>query len=155
MRRVVPSPTPVGIVEANVISRLLDAGNTVVACGGGGMPVFRMDDGRLEGIDAVVDKDLASRVLATGLGAQDLIILTEIEKVAVNFGQPEERWLDRLTVAEAKALAADGQFPPGSMGPKMQACVEFIENGGERAIITNPENMSEAFQGRAGTQIVP
>ena len=114
-----------------------------------------LDDGRLEGIDAVVDKDLASRVLATEIGAEDLIILTEIEKVATDFGGPDERWLDRLTVAEAKALAAEGHFPPGSMGPKMRACLEFLEAGGQRAIVTNPENMSEAFQGRGGTQIVP
>jgi carbamate kinase len=155
MRRIVPSPTPTGIVEIDVIRRLLDAGDTVIACGGGGMPVYRMEDGRFEGIDAVVDKDLASRVLATEIGADDLVILTEIEKVAVDFRQPDESWLDRLTVAEAKALAAEGHFPPGSMGPKIQACLEFLEAGGQRAIITNPENMSEAFEGRGGTHIVP
>jgi carbamate kinase len=154
MRRIVPSPMPIDIVEIHVIQRLLDAGNTVVACGGGGVPVYRMDDGRFEGIDAVVDKDLASRVLATEIDADDLIILTEIEKVAVDFNRPEERWLDRLTIAEARALAAEGHFPPGSMGPKIQACLEFLEAGGKRAIITNPENMSEAFEGRGGTQIV-
>jgi carbamate kinase len=151
MRRIVPSPIPLAIVEIAAIELLLDAGSTVVCVGGGGMPVYRMDDGRLEGIDAVVDKDLASKVLATALGADDLVILTELERVAIDYKKPGQRWLDRMTVDEARAFAADGQFPAGSMGPKVTACVEFLEAGGKRAIITNPERMTEAFEGRAGT----
>jgi carbamate kinase len=153
MRRIVPSPVPTGIVETSVIRRLLESDAVVVAAGGGGMPVYRLGDGRLEGIDAVVDKDLASRVLATELGASDFFILTELEKVAVDYAKPTQRWLDRLTIEEARRHGADGQFPAGSMGPKIQACVDFLEAGGERAVVTDPEHMLEAFEGRGGTQI--
>jgi carbamate kinase len=154
MRRVVPSPRPIAVVETPIVRRLVNEGVLVVAVGGGGMPVYRMADGRLEGIDAVADKDLASRVLATELDADDLIILTELEKVAIDYRMETQRWLDRITIEEARALDAAGHFPPGTMGPKIQACVEFLEAGGRRAIITNPEHMLEAFEERAGTIVV-
>jgi len=153
MRRIVPSPRPLGIVELDVIRKLVEDDVVVVAVGGGGMPVYRKPDGRLEGIDAVVDKDLASRILATELDADDLVILTELDRVALDYKTGTERWVDRLTVEEAKAHAVAGQFPPGTMGPKIAACVEFVEAGGMRAIITNPENMLEAFEERAGTLV--
>jgi carbamate kinase len=154
MRRLVPSPVPIGIVEIETIRRLLEHDTVVIAAGGGGMPVYRMPDGRYEGIDAVVDKDLASRVLANAIDADDLIILTELPRVALDFGGPDQRWLDRLTVGEARTYAAEGHFPPGSMGPKIRACVEFVDGGGQRAIIADPENLTEALHGRAGTTVV-
>ncbi len=153
-RRVVPSPTPLEIVEKNVIRMLVDAGVVVITVGGGGAPVYVEEDGTLEGVDGVVDKDLSAAILARDIGAQELYILTAVEKVALNYRQYNQIDLDRLTVAEAKQYLDDGQFPAGSMGPKIQAAINFIHSGGEVCIITSTERMSEAIEGRTGTRIV-
>ena len=131
-RRIVPSPVPKKVVEGKLIKRLLDQGVLVVACGGGGMPVYLDDKGCLEGVDAVVDKDLASAQLALEVGATDLIILTSVERVCLYFGEPNQRALDHLTLDEAKRFLAEGHFAPGSMGPKIAAAIRFLEEGGER-----------------------
>jgi carbamate kinase len=156
IRRVVPSPIPLKVVETPVIRLLLEAGVLVVAVGGGGMPVYRDHRDCLEGIDAVVDKDLASEVLAAELGADELIILTSVEKVALNFNKENEKLLDRLTTAEAKSYLDAGHFPPGSMGPKIEASIRFLEeHGGKRVVITSDSKLGEAFLGTAGTVITP
>lgn len=152
-RRVVPSPRPVAVVEAPLIRALVDAGMVPVAVGGGGIPVFDTPEG-LRGVEAVIEKDLATIVLARDLGARVVFFLTGIDRVAVDFGKPSQRFLDRLTAAEARRLLAAGEFPPGSMGPKVEAAVEFVEHGGERAVITSLDRMADAIAGRAGTTIV-
>lgn len=153
-RRIVPSPLPLTVVEAPIINKLLEAGIQVVAVGGGGMPVYHDTVGCLEGVDAVVDKDLASEVLAKEIGAQEFIILTSEEKVYLNFTKPDQKKLDRLTVAEARRYLEEGHFPPGSMGPKIEASIKFLEeHGGERVVITSAEKLGEAFHGKAGTII--
>lgn len=126
----------------------------VITAGGGGIPVYLEEDGRLEGVDAVIDKDLASMVLAREIGASELYILTAVDQVALNFNKPGQRFLERLTAAEARQYLAEGQFPRGSMGPKIEAAVQFIEEGGKKAVITSVERMSEALEGRTGTEIV-
>lgn len=153
-RRVVPSPRPLGVVQAPAIRRLVEEGTIVITVGGGGIPVCREADGRLEGIDAVIDKDLASAVLAREIGATELYILTAVDRVALNYNRPGQQFLDRLTVREAKEYLAAGQFPRGSMGPKIEAAVQFIEQGGTKAIITSVERMTEALEGQTGTAIV-
>lgn len=155
-RRVVPSPRPVEIVEADLIARLLGArdGRVVIAAGGGGIPVIRRD-GRLVGVEAVVDKDLASAVLARAIRWKDLTIVTDVPRVTLDHGTASESALDRLTVAEAKRHLAAGQFPPGSMGPKIEAAIEFLEAGGTRVVITDLEHLLDAVAGREGTRIVP
>jgi len=152
-RRVVPSPMPVGIVELEVIKELVRDGVIVVACGGGGIPVVE-EDGDLKGVDAVIDKDLASGLLARELGADVVMFLTTVDKVCLNYNTPGQVELDRLTVEEARRYLAEGQFPPGSMGPKIQAAVEFVEQGGERAVVCRPEGVVEALEGKGGTVIV-
>lgn len=152
-RRVVASPPPKAIVEIEAIRRLLGGGMVVTAVGGGGIPVVRQGDGDLRGIDAVIDKDLASALLANELEADQLVISTAVPRVCLDFGKPSERALDHLTVAEAKAYLAAGQFGRGSMGPKIDAAVRFVERGGPRAVITCPEELVEAVEGRAGTVI--
>ncbi|OGF55850.1 MAG: carbamate kinase [Candidatus Fraserbacteria bacterium RBG_16_55_9] len=152
-RRVVPSPYPREIVEGRTICRLVTSEHVVIACGGGGVPVIR-EGGRLRGIEAVIDKDLASERLASALGAQALMILTDVERVALHFGTPEQINLERLSVEEAKRYLAAGEFPSGSMGPKIEAAIRFLGNGGERAIITSLDRAQEALAGQAGTQIV-
>ncbi len=154
-RRVVASPRPLEIIEEPVIRMLLDQGVTVVAVGGGGIPTIRRPDGRLEGVAAVIDKDLASCLLAGNLGASTLMMSTAVEKVALAYGKPEQRDIDRMTVAEARRYMREGHFAPGSMGPKIEAAIEFLERGGARAIVTHPETMEAALRGEAGTQIVP
>lgn len=154
-RRVVASPRPQSIVDIGAIETLIDANHIVIACGGGGIPVYRDVAGDLQGLEAVIDKDLASSLLAHELNAEFLVITTEVEKVAVNFGKPDENWIDRMTVSEARAHQADGQFPEGSMGPKIDAIVEFIELGGGIGIVTNPQNLGRAIAGETGTWIVP
>jgi len=154
-RRVVPSPRPQQVVQANTIRRLVQEGTIVITAGGGGIPVYREEDGRLEGVDAVIDKDLASAVLAREIGATELYILTAVDRVALNFNKPGERFLDRLTIAGAQRYLAAGQFPQGSMGPKIEAAVQFIAAGGQKAIITSVERLSEALAGETGTTIVP
>jgi carbamate kinase len=152
-RRVVPSPAPKEIVELAIIEQLARAGTVVIAAGGGGVPVVRDADGDLRGVEAVVDKDLSSSLLANGLNADLFIILTAVEKVAIGFGSPQQRWLDRLTLDEARDHLDAGEFPAGSMGPKIAAMIEYIENGGAQGLITDPPNIVRALAGKAGTTI--
>lgn len=153
-RRVVPSPVPREIVAKKAIQLLVENGVIVIAAGGGGIPVYLESNGWLEGVDAVIDKDLASAVLGNGVGADEMVILTGIDKVALNFGKPNQTFLDRLTAAEAKRYLSEGQFPAGSMGPKIQAALNFLENGGKRVVIASIEQSAAAAHGRAGTVIV-
>ena len=154
-RRVVASPAPVRILELDVIRTLLDAGVVVVACGGGGIPVVADGTGAIHGVAAVIDKDLVSSLLARQLGADVLVISTAVEKVCLDFGQPSQRAMDRISVAEARRYVAEGHFKPGSMLPKIQAVLAFLEGGGREAIITDPPHLGLALAGRAGTHIVP
>ncbi len=153
-RRVVASPEPRRIVETDAISALLEKDIVVVAVGGGGIPVVESEEG-LQGVPAVIDKDKASRLLATNLQAELFIISTAVDKVALNFGKPNEKWIDSMTVAEAKAYMAEGHFAPGSMKPKIQAAIDFLEAGGKRVIITQPHLLEIALEGKTGTHIVP
>ena len=154
-RRVVPSPHPLEIVEKEVIKTLFGAGVIVIASGGGGIPVYRREEGTLEGIDGVIDKDRTAAVLARDVGAEELINLTAVEKVALNFRKENQIDLDKLTVREAKRYLAEGHFPPGSMGPKIESAIDFLESGGKRVIITSVEKLVEAIEGKTGTRIVP
>jgi len=153
-RRVVPSPRPVEIVEADEIRRLVEDGDgrVVIGAGGGGIPVVRRG-GKLIGVEAVIDKDLAAAVLARALGWGHLVIATDVPQVALEFGTPNQRFVDRLSVAEAKKHLAAGQFPPGSMGPKIEAALDFLEQGGERVVITDLEHLVPAVAGKAGTHL--
>ncbi len=153
-RRVVPSPEPIEIIEEAAIREAVQRGWTVIAVGGGGIPVVREEDGILRGVAAVIDKDRASSLLAVKIQADLFLISTAVEKVAINFGKPNQQWLDRMTVEEAKRYMEEGHFAKGSMLPKVEACIRFIEAGGERAIITNPENITRALRGETGTWIV-
>ena len=153
-RRVVPSPKPVRVIEADVIRELVEGGVVVVGAGGGGIPVVQDERGNLRGVAAVIDKDLASAALAKEIGADLLVISTAVEKVCLDFGKPNQRTLDRMTVGEAKQYMAEGHFKPGSMLPKVQACVQFIENGGTEALITSPEVLPDALAGKTGTRVV-
>lgn len=153
-RRTVASPRPLEIVELPVIRTLCDGGAIVIAVGGGGIPVVREDPGGLTGAEAVIDKDLASALLAAELGADLLAIPTGVERVAVNFGQPDQRWLDSITVTEADALAAEGQFGEGSMRPKVEALVGFVRrHPGAAGVITSPQRLSAALRHETGTWI--
>jgi carbamate kinase len=155
-RRVVPSPRPLRIVEQDAVQALLADGFVVITVGGGGIPVVADADGCLHGVAAVIDKDYASSLLATAVGADVFAITTSVERVALDWGKPSQTWVDRLTVAEARAyLAEGGHFMPGSMAPKIEACLEFLERGGSEAIITAPMNLELALAGRAGTLLVP
>jgi carbamate kinase len=154
-RRVVPSPIPQTIVEAPVIDALLKAGIIVVGVGGGGIPVVEFEDGTIKGVDAVIDKDFGSALLAVNLKADLFVISTAVEKVALNFNTPDEVWLDQMTVAEAKQYIAEGHFKPGSMLPKVQAILKYLEAGGKKALITDPEHIGEALDGKTGTWILP
>ena len=154
-RRVVPSPLPKRVVEETAIKTLVEAGICVVTVGGGGIPVVADETGALTGIAAVIDKDFASSLLGNVLKAELLIISTAVEKVALNFGKPDQKWLDKLTLSEARQYLAEGtHFASGSMAPKIQACIWFLERGGKKAIITNPDNISRALRGETGTTIV-
>ncbi len=153
MRRVVPSPAPVRIVEEAALRSLMDAGHIVVAAGGGGIPVIEQN-GRLKGVEAVIDKDFASVKLALAVGADTVINVTAIDQVLLDFGRPTQRPLPCMTVSEAYRFLDEGQFPPGSMGPKIRAAVEFLEAGGREVIITSPPCIREALEGRTGTRIV-
>jgi len=152
-RRVVASPNPLKIVEERAIKGLLETGDIVIAAGGGGIPVIMKEDGDLEGVDVVVDKDLASSILARDIKANCLMMLTGVEQVFLNFKQPNERALKALTVKEAQRYLKEGHFPPGSMGPKIQAAINFLNWGGEIAIITSIEKVKEALEGITGTKI--
>lgn len=153
-RRVVPSPEPMEILEEDAICSAVYEGWIVIAAGGGGIPVVRNTAGELRGVAAVIDKDLASGLLAQQIQAELFVISTAVEKVALNFGQPDQQWLDKMTVAEARKYMAEGHFAPGSMKPKIDACIRFLEAGGEEALITNPENLERALHGETGTRIV-
>lgn len=153
-RRVVPSPQPLRIVELPAIRRLLDAGVVVIAVGGGGIPVVADESGELRGVAAVIDKDLASALLASEIGADLFVISTAVEKVALDFGTAAQRWIDHMTLAEAREHLAEGRhFAAGSMRPKIQAVVSFLERGGREALITDPENLERAIAGQTGTVI--
>ena len=152
-RRVVPSPEPQRILESDVIRSLALSGTLVIAAGGGGIPVLPSDDGGYQGIEAVIDKDLAACLLAKELGADTLVLLTGVPQVLVNFGTPRQRPIGSLSVEEIRALDMDGHFPPGSMGPKIHAAIRFVEGGGRLAVITSTELLMEALHGRAGTRI--
>ncbi len=153
-RRVVPSPFPKSIVDLDVISHLVGNGYVVIACGGGGIPVIQDERGDIQGIEAVIDKDFASSLLARELGADRLVVATGVERVALDFGKPTQRWLDRLTLAEAQQLYDQDQFDKGSMGPKVRAVIEFLKGGGAEGIITDPPHLAPALAGKAGTRIV-
>ena len=153
-RRVVASPAPIRIVEEKSIAELIEAGFVVITVGGGGIPVVRNGTGNLSGVAAVIDKDLASALLANVIGAEMFIISTAVERVALNFGKPNQTWIDQMTVSEAKAYLAEGvHFAVGSMGPKIQAVINYLEGGGKEAIITDPENIVNALDGKTGTRI--
>jgi carbamate kinase len=154
-RRVVPSPAPKEIVEERAIRALLDTGAVVIAAGGGGVPVVRQADGSLLGVEAVVDKDLASALLAANLGAEVLLVLTGVEHVALDFGRPTQRDLHEVEVGELAGHAGAGQFAAGSMLPKVQAAISFLARGGKRAVITTAELSEKALAGEIGTQVVP
>ena len=153
-RRVVPSPEPLAIIEERTINRLVEIGGVVICVGGGGVPVVREDNGELSAVGGVVDKDLASAVLALGIDADELYVLTGVQKVALAFGTPEETLLDRLTVSEARSYLEEGHFPSGSMGPKIDAACRFVEGGGRRALVTEIGSLLEALEGKTGTWIV-
>ncbi|MFP4498744.1 MAG: carbamate kinase [Vulcanimicrobiota bacterium] len=152
-RRVVASPLPEEIIEEDAIKELIKAGFTVIAVGGGGIPVIKNEKGELEGTAAVIDKDFASSLLASNISADVFIISTAVEKVYLNFGKPDQKGLDKMTLADCKKYIEEGHFKPGSMLPKIKAIIKFLENGGEKAIITNPENIKKALEGKTGTHI--
>jgi carbamate kinase len=155
-RRVVPSPLPKEIVELDSVKTLIDAGVIVITVGGGGIPVIDTGRGEYRGTAAVIDKDFASSLLARKINADLFLIATAVEKVALNFGKPDQKWLDRITLAEAKQYLAEGtHFAKGSMAPKIQAVIWYLEGGGKQAIITNPENIGRALKGESGTWLVP
>ncbi len=153
-RRVVPSPVPLRIVNRRIIQQLVDQGVVVIAAGGGGIPVYKEIDGTYEGIDAVIDKDRASAVLARDINARTFLILTNVENVYINFNKPNQQKLEQITIKEAKHYLASGHFPPGSMGPKIGAAINFLESGGKEVIITSLDNAKQAILGKAGTKIV-
>jgi carbamate kinase len=154
-RRVVASPMPKEIVELSTVKALISVGITTITVGGGGIPVIDAGDGEYKGVAAVIDKDYASSLLAQQIKANLFVISTAVEKVAINFGKPDQKWLDKMTLSEAKKYLAEGtHFAKGSMAPKIQAIIWYLENGGEKALITNPENISRALKGETGTWIV-
>ena len=147
---------PKEIVELETVETLLERGIVTITVGGGGIPVIDPGDGNYKGIAAVIDKDFASSLLAQNIKADLFVISTAVEKVALNFGKPNEKWLDKMTLAEAKAYLAEGvHFAKGSMAPKIQAIIWFLENGGKQALITDPANIGRALKGETGTWIVP
>jgi carbamate kinase len=152
-RRVVPSPEPLRIVELAAIYALVDAGFVVAAVGGGGIPVVRDENDQIHGVEAVIDKDLASALLANNLAADQLVISTGVDRIRLDFGRPTERALDRPSVAEARQYMAEGHFGAGSMAPKVQDAINYIERGGRRAVVTSPEHLARAVDGQAGTII--
>jgi carbamate kinase len=154
-RRVVPSPLPTRIIELDAIQTLIRAGFVVISNGGGGIPVIEDEHGNLTGVEAVIDKDYGGALLAASLEADLFLITTSIEKVALNFNKPDERWLDRMTTAEARQYLAEGHFLKGSMKPKIEAILDYLAKGGHEALITNPENIGRALKGETGTRIVP
>lgn len=154
-RRLVASPEPVAIIEQEAIRMLLERDVVVVAAGGGGIPVIRGEDGSLMGLEAVIDKDLTSSLLARNLRARILVMSTSVDRVALDYGKPGQRDIDRMTVAEAKRYMEEGHFAPGSMRPKIRAAVRFLEDGGQEVVITQPHHLEAAIVGETGTHIVP
>jgi len=153
-RRVVPSPQPLRVLDVPAIEALLAANVIPIAAGGGGIPVVRDANGDYHGVSAVIDKDLTSAMLAAELGAETLVMLTGVDRVALDFGKPRQRFLDRMSAAEARRYFDEGQFPPGSMGPKITAALRYLDNGGSQVIITSLDRTYDALQRRAGTRIV-
>lgn len=152
-RRVVPSPKPLEVVEIAAIRQIVEDGGVAIAAGGGGIPVSRQWDGSLHGVEAVIDKDLASSLLARLLGCQTLVIVTGVDRVALRYGKPDQRELERATPDELQGWMEEGHFPPGSMGPKIQAAIEFVRGGGREVVITSPERLTEALEGKTGTLV--
>ena len=154
-RHVVPSPKPLRILNVNTIARMLDTAAVVIAAGGGGIPVVKGRDGQWRGIEAVIDKDYTSALLGANLDADVYIVLTGVPKVAIDFNKPTQRFIDRMTIAEAEQYMAEGQFPPGSMGPKIDSAIQFVRSSGHQVLITDVEVLREALEGKNGTVIVP
>jgi carbamate kinase len=154
-RRVVPSPKPIAIIEQHEITALLESGAVVICGGGGGIPVARTPSGELEGVEGVIDKDLASAIIALGVRSPELVVLTGAERVLLNHGTPEEKPISIMSVLEARKYHREGHFPPGNMGPKIDAACRFIEGGGSRTLITDPFRLKDALEGQTGTWITP
>ena len=154
-RHVVPSPKPTHICDISLVRVLARRGTVVIAAGGGGIPVIRGPKGVRKGVAAVIDKDLTSAHMANVLGMEMMMVLTAVPKIAINFGMPEQRYLDLVTLRELRALHAEGHFPPGSMGPKVEAAIRFLEGGGERVIVAHLDEAMAALHGETGTHIVP
>lgn len=153
-RRIVPSPRPIDIVEKNEITKMASNNYVVIACGGGGIPVIRDKRGVLKGVAAVIDKDFAAQRLASLINAEILLLITPVNKVAIHYGTPKEKSLSKMTLEEAEHYFAEGHFPPGSMGPKIEAAINFLRSGGKKTIITSLESIEEALNGEGGTEIV-
>lgn len=153
-RRVVPSPKPIKIVQRHMIRDSAEAGHIVIACGGGGIPIIKKPDESYEGVEAVIDKDLSSSMLATQVGADLFVILTEVPQIFTGFRTPDQKVIGAITAMQLRALFATGEFPPGSMGPKVDAVCGFLERGGRRAIVTNPETLDDALRGIGGTHVI-
>ena len=154
-RRVVPSPIPQRIVEAESIHSLIEQGFIVVGVGGGGIPVIELENGDITGVEAVIDKDFGAAIVASAVKADLFLISTGVERVAIHFNTPQEKWLDQMTVAEARQYIEEGHFAKGSMLPKIEAILKYMDAGGKRALITNPENIKNALEGKTGTWVVP
>lgn len=154
-RRVVPSPLPIKIIQQDAIETLIAADIVVIAVGGGGIPVVEDADSNLFGVEAVIDKDFASALLASQIGADLLLISTAVPQIALNYNQPDQQWLDKMTLAEAEAYMEQGHFAKGSMEPKVQAIINYLEAGGKEALVTDPENIERALAGETGTRIIP
>jgi carbamate kinase len=142
-------------VEADAIRSLIEQGFVVIGVGGGGIPVIQKENGDLVGVEAVIDKDFGSAILASMIKADLFLISTAVEKVAINFNKPDQKWLDQMTVAEARKYLAEGQFAKGSMMPKIEAILEYLDQGGKKALITDPEHIKDALEGKTGTWILP
>lgn len=154
-RRVVPSPIPIRIIETEAIESLIRQGFVVISVGGGGIPVVEDGQGNLVGVEAVIDKDFGAAILASSIKADLFLITTAVEKVALNYNKPNQQWLDRMTLPEAKKYLAEGHFAKGSMEPKIRAILNYLEQGGKKALITNPQNIERALKGETGTYIEP
>ena len=153
-RRIVASPKPVDIIEKEEIADMAQKDFVVIACGGGGIPVVKDENGFLKGVPAVIDKDFAAEMIGNYIGAELLLLITPVDKVAINFGTPEQKSLSKITLEEAEQYFEEGHFPPGRMGPKMQAAIQFLHSGGKKAIITSLECIESAIKGKAGTEII-
>ncbi|MCI0453728.1 MAG: carbamate kinase [Candidatus Dadabacteria bacterium] len=154
-RRVVPSPKPIDIVEKEEIKEMVKKNFVVITCGGGGIPVLRDKRGRIKGVSAVIDKDFAAERLASLIGAELLLLITPVKQVAIFYGTSKQKNLKSITLKEAKLYSAEGHFPPGSMGPKVEAAIKFLDSGGKRTIITSLEGIDDAIKGEGGTEIIP